>query len=275
MEDVKNEAKYFQNYLSSLLTPDLIHRIISLIIGVLVFTIIYIVIKKSIKKFLAPKIKIQWANLIRKTLKYTYMAIIVFYILAMLGVKLNALLGAAGIAGVAIGFAAQTSFSNIISGFFLLSEHALKIGDYISVGGESGVVDSIDLISVKIHTVDNQYIRIPNETIIKSNLVNNSFFDKRRIPVTVSVPYDVDLQKSIDVLKTVPDKCKLVLKDPAPIIYCDGFLDSGIKVVVAVWINRTNFIEVKNDLYITVKSTLEENNIQIPYPQIVVHTEDN
>ena len=102
-----------------------------------------------------------------KILKYSFFVLAVIYVLGIFNIKITALLGAAGIAGVAIGFAAQTSFSNIISGFFILSEKSLKIGDYITIKDVSGTVDSIDMLSVKIKTPDNQMVRVPNETIIK------------------------------------------------------------------------------------------------------------
>ena len=103
--------------------------------------------------------------LVTKLIKYAFYVIIIFLILGLFNIKLTALFGAAGIAGIAIGFAAQTSFSNIISGLFLLTEHALTVGDYITIGTEAGTIDSINMLSVRIHTPDNQYIRIPNESI--------------------------------------------------------------------------------------------------------------
>ena len=76
--------------------------------------------------------------LVTKLIKYAFYVIIIFLILGLFNIKLTALFGAAGIAGIAIGFAAQTSFSNIISGLFLLTEHALTVGDYITIGTEAG-----------------------------------------------------------------------------------------------------------------------------------------
>ncbi|MCA9616745.1 MAG: mechanosensitive ion channel, partial [Myxococcales bacterium] len=98
-----------------------------------------------------------------------------------LGFDLSVFLGAAGILTVAVGFASQTSASNVISGLFLIGERAFGVGDVIEVGGISGEVLAIDLLSVKVRTFDNLFVRIPNETLVKSNVTNLSRFPLRRI----------------------------------------------------------------------------------------------
>ncbi|MBO5483098.1 MAG: mechanosensitive ion channel [Spirochaetaceae bacterium] len=163
--------------IKELFTPEVIQKLISAAIGISLFFISYGIIKKILGKFAYPKLKQNTAFLLKKGIKYAFYVLLVIYILGLFNIKLTALFGAAGIAGIAIGFAAQTSVSNIISGLFLLTEHSLKVGDYISANGESGTIDSIDMLSVRIHTPDNQFIRIPNESIINANLKNNSYFD--------------------------------------------------------------------------------------------------
>ena len=207
--------------LKTYFTDDLIRKIITTILGLIVFTVIYLIINRILKRVTKQKLKPQTATILQKVFKYLYYTLAVIYILGIFDIKVTALFGAAGIAGVAIGFAAQTSFSNIISGFFVLTEHSLKIGDYITVDDVSGTVDSIDMLSIKLKTPDHQMVRIPNETILKANLHNTSYFPTRRLNVTVSVSYNTDLQFALDTLATVPAKCPLVLTDPAPIIFYD------------------------------------------------------
>ena len=137
-------------------TPKLISNIISVVVGLVIFILLYLLISMIYKKF--AKLKAQTFKLIAKILKYSFFVLAVIYVLGIFNIKITALLGAAGIAGVAIGFAAQTSFSNIISGFFILSEKSIKIGDYITIKDVSGTVDSIDMLSVKIKTPDNQMV---------------------------------------------------------------------------------------------------------------------
>lgn len=104
-------------------------------------------------------------------------------------------LRAAGIAGIAIGFASQTSISNIISGLFLISEKPFAVNDVIKAGDTTEIVLSIDLLSIKMRTFDNLYIRVPNEKIIKEELTNVTRFPIRRLNIDISVAYKEDLAR--------------------------------------------------------------------------------
>lgn len=256
------------------LTTEFLIKFATTVVALIAIYFVYRLARKYIRKLCQKKLKPQTTMIVDKTIKYVFNVLLVMYILNLFGVKLNALLGAAGIAGVAIGFAAQTSFSNIISGFFMLGEHAFQIGDYITIDDVSGTVHSIDLLSVKVLTLDNQIVRVPNETIIKSNLKNTTFFPIRRMTIKVSVSYSSNLENVKQVLLTVPSKCSLVLTDPAPVVYYDGFGESGIDVVLGVWFKKEDFMDVKNAMYIAVLSTFNEAKIEIPFPQIVISTSE-
>lgn len=123
--------------------------------------------------------------LVRKLILYVGLLIIFVSILHELGFQLSALLGAAGIAGIAIGFAAQTSIANFISGIFLLIEHPFVIGDVIEYEDVIGKVESIDLLAVDVRTSDNKLVRIPNEALIKNKFKNRTYFTMRRIQFLV------------------------------------------------------------------------------------------
>lgn len=213
--------------------------------------------------------------LLKKIVKYCFYIICVVYILGLFGVKLSAIWGAAGIAGVAIGFAAQTSVSNLISGLFVLTEGALKVGDTIIVGDVTGIVDTISLLSVRVHTFDNQMVRIPNSTIINSNLTNNSYHTKRRLTLNVSISYTNDMTTALEALKKAPGLCPTVLQDPAPAAWFDGFGDSGINMTVAAWFKPADFLQTKNDLYIAIKKVFDEAGIEIPFNQLDVKIKEN
>lgn len=189
----------------------------------------------------------------------------------MFGIKLSAIWGAAGVAGVALGFAAQTSVSNLISGIFVITEGSLKIGDIIVVDNITGIIDSINLLSVRIHTFDNQMVRIPNSTIINKNLANNSYHSKRRITISVDISYNTDMNKALETIKQVPEKCSLVLTDPAPNAWFEKFGESGITLILAVWFNKDDLINVKNQVFIAIKQAFDNAGIEIPYNKIDVY----
>jgi small-conductance mechanosensitive channel len=262
--------------LEDILTLDFLYRAVGVIVTIVVFYTVYKITARAVRGVAEKKFKPQTRMVIEKVIKYTFNVIIGMYILSLFGVNFSTLLGAAGIAGVAIGFAAQTSFSNIISGLFLLSEHSLRIGDYVTIGDVTGTVRSVDLLSVKILTPDNQLIRVPNETIIKGNLINTTYFPYRRMTVRVQIAYDSDLQKVIDIMKKIPARCPLVLSDPEPIVYFDAFAASGIDVILGVWFKKDNFITVKNTVYIAIHQVFAEESITIPFMRIdIAVTEKN
>jgi small-conductance mechanosensitive channel len=202
----------------------------------------------------------QTGMLVSKLVYYTGAVILLGFFLNVLGVGLGALVGAAGVTGVALGFASQTSVSNIISGLFLIAEQPFQVGEMVTVGDVTGVVLSIDLISVKLRKFDNELVRIPNETILKSNLTNISRHPIRRIPLDVSVAYKEDLRDNPD-----------VLENPEPGVLFQGFGTSGIDVRLNAWTVQPNFLAVKSALFKDVKRRLDEAGIHIPFPAMSLY----
>lgn len=270
-EAIVKQTSSFLNFLLGLLTWSNLFKILGTVLIVFALWIIYKIIIRGIKKIPEEKLSLQRQLFVQKTIKYIAYFIAIMCVLSLFGVKLSAIWGAAGIAGVAIGFAAQTSVSNIISGIFVITEGALKIGDTVIVDGITGIVDSINLLSVRVHTFDNQMVRIPNSTIINSNLTNNSYHKTRRLTVSVDVSYNTDLEFALETIKKVPENCPTVLREPSPNAWYDGFGDSGIKLTLAVWFSPENFIDTKNAIFIGLKKVFDEAKIEIPFNQIDVH----
>lgn len=258
------------NWIKSFITWENLFKLLGTVFIIFVMWIVFRLIAKAIRRVPETKLPAQRTAVIIRFLKYIFYIIVVLYVLGLFGINLKAIWGAAGIAGVAIGFAAQTSVSNLISGLFVLTEGSIHVGDTIIVGDVTGVVDEVKLLSIRVHTFDNQMVRIPNSTIINSNLTNNSYHDKRRLTLNVGVDYSTDMKFALETLKKAPELCPTVLKDPAPAVWFDGFADSSINLVVAVWFKPADFLQTKNDLYIAIKKVLDEANISIPFNQLDV-----
>lgn len=210
--------------------------------------------------------------LARRVVWYGLLFVVVATSLRQLGFDLGVLLGAAGILTVAIGFASQTSASNLISGLFLLAERPFTVGDVVTVGATTGEVIAIDLLSVKLRTFDNLLVRIPNETLLKSEIRNLAGFPLRRVDIPVGVSYDADLETVRDVLFEVADNHPLCLDEPRPIFQVLAFGQSSIDLQFSVWAARDNFLTVKTAMYIEIQRAFAGNGIVIPFPQRVVHT---
>jgi len=203
-----------------------------------------------------------------------YIILILFLISALkeLGFSLSVLLGAAGVLSVAIGFAAQTSASNLISGLFLLGEGPFGVGDVIRVGSTTGEVLSIDLLSAKIRTFDNLYVRIPNETMLKSEVTTLTKFPIRRLDLQMGVAYKENIERVRDILLKVAEINPLCLNDPKPLFIFQGFGDSALNLQFSVWVKRENFLELKNSIQYEIKLAFDENMIEIPFPHITLYT---
>lgn len=188
-----------------------------------------------------------------------------------LGFNPAVLVGTAGVITVAIGFASQTSASNIISGLFLVGERSFVVGDRIRVGETMGEVLSIDMLSVKLRTLDNLYVRIPNETMLKSEVTNIGRFPIRRFVLTLGVAYHSDLDQVRRVLLDVCHAEPLALEEPAPGVYFDGFGDSSMNLRLLVWTARENYFEILNRIPESAKRAFDREGIEIPFPQRTLH----
>ena len=250
---------------------NLIHVGVSLI-TMLIFYIVYRIIKGVVRKRLAVSMKPVLVQGISKIISYVFYVLMVMYVLGLFGINLSAVWGAAGIAGVAIGFAAQTSVSNLISGLFVVTDKAMKIGDFIDVDGVSGTVDSISFLSVRVHTADNQLVRIPNSLIINNKLKNYATYDYRRYVFEFSVDYSSDLDKTLEAIKQVPARCPTVVIDEGhePAAWYVALGESGITMNLIVWCKRADFFQTKSDVCANVAKVCRENGVNIPFNRMDV-----
>ena len=237
-----------------------------ILIGAGILNFLFRLLVRPLKR----RISAQAYLVIVKGFRYTLFLIVLITILQQFGVRLTAILGAAGIAGIAIGFAAQTSLSNFISGLFLIFEKPFQVGDVIQVGSHKGVVESIDLLSLTLRTFDNLAVRIPNETLVKGELINITRHPVRRFNIDLGVHDREDPDRVATGLKDIASKNKLVLEEPEPVVSLVGFGESQLNFFIGVWHEKSDFLELRNSILRDIKVGLEKENIEIPFPHRVV-----
>jgi small-conductance mechanosensitive channel len=211
------------------------------------------------------------AGLARKAIFYVGWFILLLTALGQLGVKLTAILAAAGVAGIAIGFAAQTSLSNLISGVFLAIERPFKVGNMIQIGDTLGMVLSVDLLSVKMRMFDNRFVRIPNETFIKDKVINYSRFPIRRVDLMIGVAYKEDVERVRQVLFDVAREHPLALQEPEPLCFCWNFNTSSVDLLFVVWAAQDDWLTLKSELLTNIKKRFDELGIEIPFPHLSLY----
>lgn len=211
--------------------------------------------------------------MVEKMFRYFFYIITFFIALRLYNINLKVILGAAGIFSVAVGFASQTSASNLISGLFLLMERPFKTGDTIVVGDIKGVVLAMDLLSTRLRTLDNMLVRIPNESLMKSNLTNMTHFPIRRIDIKIPLDFKVDLELVERVLTDITIEIAECLDEPKPIFVVDGIIEHSLIVQFSFWCRLENLSSVKKKVYSRMLTRLSNLNIRINVPKSLILTE--
>ncbi len=221
---------------------------------------------KGLAKGLKRHTTEQNSMLIQKALTYGVGLLLGLTALRELGFNLTALLGAAGIFGVAIGFASQTSLSNVISGLFLIGEKPFQIGDVLKVGDTTGVVHEMGLLSTLLRTYDNKSVRIPNENLIKSPFTNITRYPIRRLDIEVGVAYKEDIRRVLEILREVADKNPNALDEPEPVVIFKGFGESSLDILLGIWFAKADFVKLRNSILCDIKERFDAEGIEIPFP---------
>jgi small-conductance mechanosensitive channel len=209
---------------------------------------------------------------IGKGVFYTILLLFAASALREIGFSMEVLLGAAGIFTIAVGFASQTVASNLISGLFLITERPFSVGDNIRLGETVGEVISIDLLAIRLRTFDNRMVRVPNESLLKAEIVNLSSFPIRRIDLIVGVAYKEDLDAVELLLLEVAARHPLCLVEPEPVIFQQGFGASSVDLQLSAWVQADEYIRVKNELVKGVKKALDDAGVEIPFPHVTLYT---
>lgn len=204
----------------------------------------------------------------------TKVVVYVLTIIMALGnlIAITSLVAALGAAGLTASFALQGSLSNFISGMQVIFSKPFKIGDFLEVGSYMGKVTSISVLNTTLLTIDNKEVIIPNSTITSGAITNYNAQDIRRLDLSYSVAYSSDLAMVKDVLKSVVDSLDCVIEEPAPTIAVGAHESSSIQMIVRFWVSADDYWDTYFLMQEKVKFVFDQNNIEIPFPQMDVHT---
>lgn len=221
----------------------------------------------------ARKVKLDatLAKFFGKAGRWAVLALAGVFILNKFGVETSSFAVLIGSVGLAVGLAFQGTLSNVAAGIMLLIFRPFKVGDYIVVGSEEGVVEEIDLFTTGLNTLDNRYIITPNGKVFGEVIKNYSHNPTRRVDVAVGVAYAADMKETRRILLEAAEGVKKTLKD-APEMACAVYLvdlgASSLNWSVRVWCRQEEYWGARERLTEACKAALDAHNIVIPFPQM-------
>ena len=276
---MENEINRLTQYISGKI-PGLIDFAIGVVLALLVFWIgakiikwIRKIIRISMEKGGVDKGVRQFVD---SLVKFALYAILIFSIGSKFGLDTTSVAAALASCGVAIGLALQGSLSNFAGGVLILVLKPFVVGDYIVEDnkGREGTVKEIQLFYTKLLTVDNKTVIIPNGTLANTSLTNVTAQDKRRLDLSVGISYDADLKKAKEVIEGLFRADEDILKEEGINVFVDNLGDSSVVIGARGWVKKDAYWTAKWRLTENIKLTLDENGIEIPFNQVVVHVKE-
>ena len=247
----------------------ILFTIIVFFVGVKLINYALKLLQKSMEKAKAEKGVITFVISFLKVAMYV---VLCFVIAAKLGVDAASIVALLGSAGVAIGLAIQGSLSNFAGGVLILLLRPFRVGDYIiDHSGKEGVVTEIQIFYTKLTTFDNRVIVLPNGTLANNSITNVTAEKTRRLDISLQIAYGADLKKAKEVLMNMLEESEFAIKDQVKRVVVEALGDSGVALKMQCWVLTTDYWAAKWDLTEKAKLTLDENHIEIPFPQVDVH----
>ena len=189
------------------------------------------------------------------------------------GIKESSIAALLASGGVAIGLALQGGLSNLAGGVIIMLLRPFTVGDYIieNTNSQEGTVVKIDLFYTTLSTVDNRRITIPNGNITNSSIVNVTSQDKRKLEIKVMIGYQSDLKKAKGILETLLHADPAIMSEQEMLVFVDELADDGVILGLRAWVKTEDYWPAKWRLNEEIKLTSDEEDIDIPYPQLDVH----
>ena len=266
MVDFETMATQFATQFVEFL-PRLIAAILIMIAAYIISRVTRVLFRKALQKAHFQEVLI--GLLIDSAYHYTIVILGLLMALSQLGVNVAAALAGVGVAGIAIGFAAQDSVANVISGILIFWDKPFVVGDWIRTEGHYGKVTNITLRTTRIRTPNNSYIVVPNKRIIDEVLENFSKHGEVRVDLSVGIAYKEDIQKARQALLQTVTDFNEILDHPAPDVVVDELGDSSVNLKLRVWVSSADQRQtVLFNLTEKAKHALDDAGIEIPFPHM-------
>lgn len=203
--------------------------------------------------------------------QYLVLAATIIASLNQVGVQTTSLVAILASAGLAVGLALQGSLSNFASGVLILGFRPFTLGDFVEVSGKSGTIQDIGLFMTRLTTANSESVIVPNSTITNNTITNYTSVGVRRCVIEIGVAYGEDVRRVKAVLEKVAKSHEFCLEEPGPSVVLDSFGASSLNFHVRAFAKVDHFWPMVGELKLRIYETLNKENIDIPFNQIVVH----
>lgn len=276
VKQVNQLTQYVQDSIPGLITFGLkvLAALVAFFIGRLVIRWIRKIVRRSFERSGADKGVEQFVD---SLLKYGLYALLVFSLISSLGFDTTSVAAVVASGGVAIGLALQGSLSNFAGGVLILLLKPFVVGDYIieDTNGKEGTVKEIQIFYTKLSTIDNKTIVIPNGMLTNNSITNATAKDERQLDLRVSISYDADIRQAKSVIENLLIKDECIIKNEQINVFVHELADSAVVLGIRAWVKNEEYWETRWRLLEEIKLLLDENGIEIPYPQMTVHMQKN
>jgi len=251
--------------------PKVVLAIVVLIIGFFIAN----KITKLIKRIMNNKgVDVSLQSFIGSLVMVLLKAMVVISVADMVGIETTSFVAVIGAAGLAVGLALQGTLQNFAGGTLIMIFKPFKVGDLIEAQGQLGTVKDIQIFVTILTTFENKTIIIPNGVLSNGTITNYTTEGKIRVDLNFGIAYRADLKVVKNALIEIMESHPKVLKDPAPFVGIESFEDSSVKLAVKPYCKPEDYWDVYFDIYELGKEALSNANVEIPFPQMVVHMEN-
>ena len=276
VKQVNQLTQYVQDSIPGLITFGLkvLAALVAFFIGRLVIRWIRKIVRRSFERSGADKGVEQFVD---SLLKYGLYALLVFSLISSLGFDTTSVAAVLASGGVALGLALQGSLSNFAGGVLILLLKPFVVGDYIieDTNGKEGTVKEIQIFYTKLSTIDNKTIVIPNGMLTNNSITNATAKDERQLDLRVAISYDADIRQAKSVIENLLIKDECIIKNEQINVFVHELADSAVVLGIRAWVKNEEYWETRWRLLEEIKLLLDENGIEIPYPQMTVHMQKN
>ena len=276
VKQVNQLTQYVQDSIPGLITFGLkvLAALVAFFVGRLVIRWIRKIVRRSFERSGADKGVEQFVD---SLLKYGLYALLVFSLISSLGFDTTSVAAVLASGGVAIGLALQGSLSNFAGGVLILLLKPFVVGDYIieDSNGKEGTVKEIQIFYTKLSTIDNKTIVIPTGMLTNNSITNATAKDERQLDLRVGISYDADIRQAKSVIENLLIKDECIIKNEQINVFVHELADSAVVLGIRAWVKNEEYWETRWRLLEEIKILLDENGIEIPYPQMAVHMKEN